>query len=234
MAPRNFSSKRFLDIILSAGILVFFSPILLFLAFAVKITSPGPIFFLGERIGRGGNPFRMIKFRTMVGDAEKLGPTVTAEGDPRVTRIGRLLRRTKLDELPTLSNVLRGEMSIVGPRPETAPWIALYTPEERRVLLLQPGITSLATVQYRHEEKLLSGKNIEEAYPPIMKDKLRIEQEYLRSRSFLADLRIITLTILALFQKHTPEPNGPLSQLPFSGNSKVSPTRAPKVRRHYE
>jgi lipopolysaccharide/colanic/teichoic acid biosynthesis glycosyltransferase len=224
MASGDSHSKRLFDIILAAGILVLFFPLLLFLAFAVKVTSSGPIFFTGQRIGRGGRPFRIIKFRTMVGNAEKLGPTVTAGGDPRITRIGDFLRRTKLDELPTLINVLRGEMSIVGPRPETPPWIALYTPEERRVLLAQPGITSLATIEYRHEEKLLAGKKIEQAYPPIMRDKLQMELEYLRTRSFLTDLRIIALTIQAIFQKH-PHPNSRSASSLHSMGQKVSPQR---------
>jgi len=198
------ASKRVLDVVLSSVVLVLLSPLLLFLSFAVKVSSRGPVFFTGERVGRGGGRFRMIKFRTMVGNAERIGPTVTAEDDPRITRIGRLLRRTKLDELPTLINVLRGEMSIVGPRPETAPWIALYTPEEREVLLVQPGITSPATILYRHEERLLAGKKIEEAYPPIMREKLRIELEYLKKRSLRMDAKIIALTIQAIFQKHTP------------------------------
>ncbi len=146
----------------------------------------------------------MIKFRTMVAGAERAGPTVTAEGDPRITRIGRFLRRTKLDELPSLINVLQGEMSIVGPRPETPPWVSLYTPHERTVLSVQPGITSVATIQYRHEETILAGKEIEEAYPPVMRNKLRIELEYLRNRSLATDMRIIALTVLAIFQRHNP------------------------------
>jgi len=234
VATRNFTFKRFFDILLSAGILVVFSPLLLFLASAVKATSPGPVFFRGERVGRGGKLFRIIKLRTMVGNAEKLGPTITAEGDPRVTPIGRVLRRTKLDELPSLINVLRGEMSIVGPRPETAPWITTYTPEERGVLLVQPGITSLATIQYRHEEKLLAGKKIEQAYPSIMRDKLRIELQYLRNRSFLSDLKIIALTILAVFQKHSRESTPHLSASACSISERISPHKSPRMRRNEE
>ncbi len=203
--PPVLPSKRVFDVAVAGFALVLLSPLLLFLSFAVKVTSRGPVFFTGERVGRGGRRFRMIKFRTMVGNADRIGPTVTAEDDPRITAIGRFLRRTKLDELPTLINVLRGDMSIVGPRPETAPWIPLYTLEERRILLVLPGITSLATILYRHEEKLLAGKKIEEAYPPIMREKLRIELDYLRNRSFLTDLKIIALTINAIFQKHVPE-----------------------------
>lgn len=178
-------------------------PLLLFIAFAVRITSAGPIFYTGVRIGQGARPFRMIKFRTMVKDAEQLGYSITASDDPRITRIGRLLRRTKLDELPTLLNVLKGDMSLVGPRPETPTWIPLYTPEERAVLSVRPGITSPASIQYRHEEKLLAGRKIEEAYPPVMRDKLRIELDYLRRQSFVTDLRVLVMTVLAVFRKHT-------------------------------
>jgi len=231
MSPVNLNSKRFFDILLSAGVLVICFPLLLFLAFAVRVTSPGPVLFRGERVGRGGRLFRIIKFRTMVGNAVNLGPTVTAEGDARVTRIGRLLRRTKLDELPSLINVLRGEMSIVGPRPETPPWIPLYTPEERGVLLVRPGITSLATIQYRHEEKLLAGKRVEQAYPPVMRDKLRIELGYLRSRSFLTDLKVIALTMLAVFQKHTPKSRLPLSVSDRPTSERATPQKSLRMRK---
>jgi len=205
LPPQRFNAKRFFDVVISGAVLVLLSPLLLFMAFAVKTTSPGPVFFMGKRIGRGGIAFHIIKFRTMVKNAERIGSTITAEGDPRVTRIGRFLRRTKLDEFPTLINILKGEMSLVGPRPETPPWIPLYTPQERNVLLVQPGITSPATIQYRHEEKLLAGKTIEEAYPPIMRDKLRIELEYLQTRSLMGDLKIVAQTLLAIVHRHTPE-----------------------------
>ncbi len=200
--PQRPDLKRLFDLVVSAAVLVLLLPLLLFIAFAVRVTSAGPVFFTGVRIGRGAKPFRMLKFRSMVKNAEKFGHSVTAGDDPRITRIGRLLRRTKLDELPTLVNVLKGDMSLVGPRPETPPWIPLYTPEERRVLGVRPGITSLASIQYRHEEKLLAGKEIKEAYPPVMRDKLRIELDYLRKRSFLSDLKVLAMTFMAVFQKH--------------------------------
>lgn len=203
LPPQRLDLKRLFDIVVSIAVLVLLLPLLLFIAFAVRVTSARPVFFTGARIGRGAKPFRMLKFRSMMKDAEKLGSSVTARDDPRITRIGRFLRRTKLDELPALVNVLKGDMSLVGPRPETPPWIHFYTPEECRVLSVRPGITSLASIQYRHEEKLLAGKKIEEAYPPVMRDKLRIELDYLRRQSFLSDLRVIAMTFLAVFQKHT-------------------------------
>ena len=202
LPPQRLDPKRLFDTVVSIAVLVLLLPLLLFIAFAVRVTSAGPVFFTGVRIGRGAKPFRMLKFRSMVKNAEKFGYSVTAGDDPRITRIGRLLRRTKLDELPALVNVLKGDMSLVGPRPETPPWIHLYTPEERRVLSVRPGITSLASIQYRHEEKLLAGKEIKEAYPPVMRDKLRIELDYLRRRSFFSDLKVLAMTFMAIFQKH--------------------------------
>ncbi len=200
MTSQDSTVPQLFDVFVSSAVLVVFAPLMLFVTLAIKMTSPGPVLYRSQRIGRGGQPFRLIKFRTMVGDADKLGPSVTAWDDPRITRIGRVLRRSKLDELPTFINVLRGEMRVVGPRPETPRWVALYTPDQRRVLQVHPGITSPATVRYRHEEQLLAGKPIELAYPPIMRHKLEIELEYLRTRSFWNDLKTISLTILAVFQ----------------------------------
>jgi lipopolysaccharide/colanic/teichoic acid biosynthesis glycosyltransferase len=204
LSSEAFDLKRLLDVAVSIGALVFLSPLLLFVAVAVKLTSPGGVLHLGERVGRGGRPFRIFKYRTMVPGAWKMGPGITARDDPRITRIGRFLRATKLDELPSFINVLRGEMSLVGPRPEDAHWVKLYTEEERRVLLVRPGLTSLASIRYRHEERDLEGKKIEDAYPAIMRHKLRIELEYLRNRSLVADLEILAKTLLAIFQKHSP------------------------------
>ena len=200
MTSQDSTVPQLFDVFVSSAVLVVFAPLMLFVTLAIKMTSPGPVLYRSQRIGRGGQPFRLIKFRTMVGDADKLGPSVTAWDDPRITRIGRFLRRSKLDELPTFINVFRGEMRVVGPRPETPRWVSLYTPDQRRVLQEHPGITSPATVRYRHEEQLLAGKPIELAYPPIMRHKLEIELEYLRTRSFWSDLKTISLTILAVFR----------------------------------
>jgi lipopolysaccharide/colanic/teichoic acid biosynthesis glycosyltransferase len=147
--------KRLFDIVFAAVGLVVLSPLLLLVAVAVKVSSRGPVLFRQERIGQGGRAFYIVKFRSMVANAENAGPSITPEGDPRVTRIGRFLRKTKLDELPQLWNVLVGEMSFVGPRPEVPKYVSQYTPEQRRVLELKPGITDLATLEFRKEEEML-------------------------------------------------------------------------------
>jgi lipopolysaccharide/colanic/teichoic acid biosynthesis glycosyltransferase len=193
--------KRAFDLFTSALMLIALAPFLLVLALVVRLTSPGPVFYASPRLGLRGRPFRMIKFRTMVAEAERRGPLVTAGDDPRITPIGRFLRRTKLDELPSLWNVLRGDMSIVGPRPENPQSAALYTEEQKRVLTVRPGITSLATIAYRHEEEMLAGaQDLDAAYFLVMQDKLALELEYLDRQSFWLDLRIIFQTILAVLQ----------------------------------
>ena len=134
------------------------SPLLLLLAIAVKLSSRGPVLFRQQRIGQGGRPFYIVKFRSMVENAEVLGLGVTRDGDPRITATGRFLRKTKLDELPQLWNVLAGDMSFVGPRPEVPRYVERYTAEQKRVLTLKPGITDLATLEFRNEEELLKGE----------------------------------------------------------------------------
>jgi lipopolysaccharide/colanic/teichoic acid biosynthesis glycosyltransferase len=136
----------------------------------------------------------------MVVDAPQKGPAITCRDDPRVTRIGRVLRKTKLDELPGLVNVLRGEMSLVGPRPEAPVWVERYTPQQRAVLTVKPGITGLVQIKYRNEEKFLSGSNLETEYSIIMNDKLSIDLEYVENRSFALDLYILVKTAAALLR----------------------------------
>ena len=145
--------KRAFDLFFSALGLLALSPLLLLLAMAVKLTSRGPVFFRQQRVGQGGRLFYILKLRSMVVNAEKLGLSVTRDGDPRITPLGRLLRKTKLDELPQLWNVLVGDMSFVGPRPEVPGYVRQYTPGQRRVLELKPGITDLATIEFRNEEE---------------------------------------------------------------------------------
>ncbi|HEX3110415.1 MAG TPA: sugar transferase [Thermoanaerobaculia bacterium] len=191
--------KRAFDVAVSLLALVVLSPFLALIAIAVKITSSGPVFHRGERIGRGGAPFRILKFRTMRINAS--GPGITRGGDERVTPLGRILRRSKLDELPQLVNVLRGEMSIVGPRPEAPEYVRLYTEEERRVLTVRPGLTSPASLRYRHEESLLGGDDWHDRYVnEIMRDKLRDDLTYIDTRTFLGDLRLIARTFGSLFR----------------------------------
>jgi len=141
----------------------------------------------------------LFKFRTMVQDASKIGPAVTAGDDPRVTRLGRFLRKTKLDELPSLWNVIRGDMSLVGPRPENEKSFALYTPPQRAVVKVRPGITSLATLRYRNEEELLAGAaDLEAAYHELMQEKLRIELEYLKRQTLWSDFEVLLYTLWAI------------------------------------
>jgi lipopolysaccharide/colanic/teichoic acid biosynthesis glycosyltransferase len=190
--------KRLFDVAASLVALIVLSPLLALIALAVKLTSSGPVFHRGERIGRDGVPFRIVKFRTMRANAG--GPAITREHDSRITPVGRLLRRFKLDELPQLINVLRGEMSIVGPRPEAPEYVRLYTGDERRVLSVRPGLTSPASLRYRNEASLLGDDWHERYVNEIMRDKLRDDLRYIDTRTFLGDLRLILRTIAAVFR----------------------------------
>ena len=151
--------KRAFDLIVSAWGLVMLGPVLVLLALCVKLSDGGPIFYRQTRVGRYGSLFRIWKFRSMVVNAEKLGLAVTSGNDPRITRIGRILRKTKMDELPQLWNVFVGEMSFVGPRPEVPRYVEKYTPAQREILQLKPGITDLATLEFRDEEDLLKAQS---------------------------------------------------------------------------
>lgn len=193
--------KRLFDIAASGLGLILLSPLLLVLALAVKLGSSGPIFYRANRVGRYGKHFKLLKFRSMVINADQIGPAVTRAADPRITRVGRFLRRTKLDELPQLMNVLRGEMSLVGPRPEDPRYVALYTDEQRQVLNVRPGITSPASVAYRNEEAMLVGDDWEKHYvEQIMPVKLAVDLEYARNASLWRDVRVILGTLRALFR----------------------------------
>ena len=150
--------KRSLDLLFSITGLLALSPLLLLIILVIKFSDGGPVFFRQVRVGQGGRKFRIWKFRTMIVNAEKLGLSVTRDGDPRVTPVGRLLRKSKLDELPQLLNVLAGEMSLVGPRPEVPRYVEQYSPEQRRILELKPGITDLAILEFSHEEDLLRSR----------------------------------------------------------------------------
>jgi len=192
--------NRLFEIFVSAVGLVILSPVILVAAVAVKISSPGPVIHRASRAGREGRSFILYKFRTMVVDADQHGPGITSAQDQRITRVGRWLRKTKIDELPQLFNVLKGDMSLVGPRPEDPRYVDLYTPEQRRVLDVRPGITSLASVRYSREEELLTGADWENTYiKTVMPDKLSIELEYLAHRSFWRDLKILWKTARCLF-----------------------------------
>lgn len=189
--------KRAFDVVGSAAGLVMTSPIILAAAIAVRLESPGPFFYSGPRAGKDGRQFRIHKLRTMRANAP--GPAVTAGDDPRITRVGRLLRRTKLDELPQLFNVLVGDMSLVGPRPEDPKYVALYTLEQREVLAVRPGITGPTVLQFIDEESLLRGGDAETSYVTrVMPQKLALDLDYVRHASFAGDLTILVRTLAAL------------------------------------
>ncbi len=194
--------KRSFDILFASLGLVVLFPVCCLVALIIRFTSPGPIFYASPRVGLNGKLFKMLKFRSMVTGADQVGPLITASDDRRVTRIGRFLRRTKLDELPTLWNVLKGDMSLVGPRPENPKSAALYTEDQRRIWQVRPGVTSLATIKYRNEETMLAGaQNLEDKYYEIMQDKLRLELEYIQHQSLWLDIRIVFGTLSAIFDK---------------------------------
>lgn len=177
------------------GLLVLW-PLLLVLGIAVMLSSPGPALFRCIRMGRNHRSFTMYKLRTMVSDAPTFGPAITAAGDPRVTPLGASLRRLKLDELPQLLNVLRGDMSLVGPRPEDPSYVALYSREQLAVLEARPGMTSPASLCYRDEETELRGQDWEEHYiRQIMPAKLAVDGEYLKRRTVWSDLHVILATV---------------------------------------
>jgi lipopolysaccharide/colanic/teichoic acid biosynthesis glycosyltransferase len=195
--------KRALDIIVSAVALVALSPVLLLILIMVKIDSPGPGFYLQDRVGLGGKVFKLFKFRTMRVDADRYTAITVGARDPRITRLGYYLRKFKLDELPQLINVLRGDMSLVGPRPELKKFVDLYTPEQLKILTVRPGITDLASLKFRNENALLEGKPDPIRYyiEEIMPVKLDIGLKYIQQRSLALDLRIIVMTIFSIFRK---------------------------------
>ena len=207
--------KRILDVFSSLIALVLLSPILLLIAVLIKITSPGSVFFRQIRVGQNGRHFRLVKFRSMVQDAPQKGLSVTGKGDSRITPFGNFLRRTKLDELPELWNVLVGDMSLVGPRPEVPQYVVGHETIWKRVLSVKPGITDLATLQFRDEEAVLeSAHGLEKAYIDIVLPlKLKLAIEYVENRSFWLDIKIIVLTVWAItFGRILAKPKRPLAE----------------------
>jgi lipopolysaccharide/colanic/teichoic acid biosynthesis glycosyltransferase len=192
-------TRLLLDIVGSVAGLVILSPLFGALAVAVKLSSPGPVLHRDQRVGRGERLFTLYKFRSMrVGESD---PSITRADDPRITGVGRFLRRTKLDELPQLINVLMGDMSLVGPRPEVPRYVAMYSTEQRRILTARPGITSPASFRYRSEEDLLTGPDWERAYVErLIPEKLRIDLEYMDRRTFGSDLRIVARTVASVLR----------------------------------
>lgn len=192
--------KRFFDFALAAVFLCVLWPLLLVIAMAVKFDSFGPALYRGSRAGFQGRPFWILKFRTMVVGAERLGGPSTANDDPRITRLGRFLRKYKLDEFPQLINVFTGEMSFVGPRPEVFSEAQTYSTEERELLSVRPGITDWASLRFRDEGRILAGSaDPHQAYRErIRPEKIRLGLQYVRRRSFLTDLSILFETAKAV------------------------------------
>ncbi len=195
--------KRAFDLVFALVALAVLLPVLLVFALAVALTSPGGAFFRQVRVGRNGRAFRLLKFRSMRPDSEAKGQLTIGGRDPRITSVGYFLRKTKLDELPQLVNVLVGDMSIVGPRPEVPRYVALYTPEQRQVLSVRPGITGMASMDYVDENELLArSTDPERTYiEEVMPAKIALDLRYVRERSFWLDLRIIASTIQLIFRR---------------------------------
>lgn len=194
--------KRTFDItVASVGLLVL-SPLFFLVALLIKLDSPGRVFFRQERMGKGFRPFFIYKFRTMMQDASLLGGPITFGADPRITRMGRVLRKTKIDEFPQLINVLKGEMSFVGPRPEVREYVELFRKDYEEIVKVTPGITDLASLQYRYEAEVLgNSRNPEEEYiKHVLPEKIRLAKEYMRRSSFIFDISLILKTLPKLFK----------------------------------
>lgn len=198
-------AKRFFDLVISSILLLILFPVILLTSLIVILDTGFPVFYRGKRVGKDGRIFYILKFRSMVVDSRQKGPGITAESDCRVTRSGRFLRNWKLDELPQFFNVLLGEMSIVGPRPEDPKYVKHYTEEEKKVLTVKPGVTGISQILFRNEEQLLAVDSPEEYYLNcIIHQKLRYDLAYINSKSnIIFDIIIILLTILViLLPKH--------------------------------
>lgn len=191
---------RFFDIIFSALGLVVLAPVFAAICLKIKLGSKGGCFYIQERIGKDGKPFGLYKFRTMRIGADSEGLLTVGEHDQRITRIGYFLRKTKMDELPQLLNVLKGEMSLVGPRPEVRKYVELYTEEQRKVLSVRPGITDYASIEYVKENELLSqAENPERTYiEQVMPDKIKLNMRYLEHYNLIEYFKIIFLTFKSL------------------------------------
>jgi lipopolysaccharide/colanic/teichoic acid biosynthesis glycosyltransferase len=200
-------AKRVFDLFFAVLGLVVLSPLMLVVALAVRLSSPGPVLFRSRRVGRFGKEFFLLKFRTMTKDAHQNGPAITIGKDHRITPLGTLLRRAKMDELPQLLNVIKGEMSLVGPRPEVPEYVKLYTPEQRTVLDLVPGMTDPASIKYALENDLLAkSSNPHLDYVNgIMPDKIRVNLEYAARADLWTDVRVILTTCARIAMKQEPQ-----------------------------
>ena len=190
---------RLLDAAAAVVGLAVLSPVFALIAAAIKAEDGGPVFYSHPRVGQNFSRFGVMKFRTMVQGADRMGGPVTVVGDPRVTRVGRFLRGHKLDELPQLINVLRGEMSLVGPRPESEAYVAMFQAEYVPLLRHRPGITDPATLAFRDEERLLAGRDLEKCYvEEILPRKLELSSNYLQNRTLFSDLKVLIRTLVCI------------------------------------
>lgn len=205
LPPKSFSyrfSKRLLDIVASASVLTLLSPILVLVAICIKLESEGPVFYRGLRTGQFDKKFRLLKFRTMVSNAEQVGGPSTGKSDPRITKVGKRLRKYKIDELPNLINVFLGHMSLVGPRPEVPQYTALYQGEEKYILEVPPGITDYSSIHFIALDEALGSENVDKVYEEVVRpQKNLLRVKYAKEASMLTDLKIIFLTLLKLIQK---------------------------------
>lgn len=194
--------KRVFDVVVSFLLLALLSPVFIILAIAIKLDSKGPVFYRQTRVTQYGKEFRIFKFRSMVTDADK-GSLLTVGGDSRITRVGKIIRKFKLDELSQLIDVLRGTMTFVGTRPEVPKYVAKYTPEMMATLLLPAGITSEASVYYKDENELLdAAEDVEKTYlEDVLPDKMKYNLAAIRSFSFIDDIKVMILTVIAIFRK---------------------------------
>ena len=194
-------TKRAFDISVSVAGLIVLLPLLLLVATAIKLDSSGPVFFSQWRVGRRFRRFGIYKFRTMIDDAFDRGLPITVGQDSRITRVGKILRKTKIDELPQLLNVLKGDMSLVGPRPEVPRYVELFRPDYEHILKVRPGLTDLASLKYSDEASILGqSANPEGDYVArLLPDKIRLAKEYIQRSSLLFDVKLIVETIIKLF-----------------------------------
>lgn len=195
-------AKRIFDVIVACALTIILSPILLILSILIKLDSKGPVMFRQVRVTTYGKPFRIFKFRTMVNNADKIGTQVTTKGDSRVTRMGKLLRGCRLDELPQLFNVLKGEMSFVGTRPEVEKYVAHYTDEMKATLLMPAGITSRASIEYKDEERLLeSAEDADDVYiQQVLPEKMKYNLRAIEKFSFWDDIKTMFATVIAVIR----------------------------------
>lgn len=198
----NLILKRLFDIIVASIMLIILSPIFIVLAIAIKIDSPGPVFFRQERITQYGRDFKIFKFRTMVNNADKIGTQVTVKNDSRITRVGAFIRNCRLDEISQLLNIITGDMTFVGTRPEVKKYVDKYNNEMLATLLLPAGVTSLASIYYKDEAKLLEGvENTDKTYvEKILPEKMKYNLQAIRKFSFIEDIKIMFMTVLAVIK----------------------------------